>query len=354
MYRALEAHFVLYLALYKLYITTFIEKNQIIGKDLKESIGDALTQVRYYHASNNVYIVQNHQKILDTITAIKFSKLQKEFDTILKNQCKFYKIYMDLFEKLLMFIRVSREKNWELHLYSLHQLCPCFFAFDMTNYARMTPVYLSQMYELKKKDTRTWNLLNEGHFSISKSNVPFTAIYRPWYRAGESCTQSTRRRQRNSHSDQALDEYFLTAAELRNMIKDFYETFGINENQNTKSDDHYQLAGSTNTKIGNNVEKPSAIFNTYNVNFNHTDSVYNILAMKVLPAKESTRFLDSVKIGQERYEQFINQNVEGDSSTWDTLKKVMLPPFVNNNETVKVKENNKDVQALKSLTGTIL
>ena len=111
---------------------------------------------------------------------------------------------------------------------------------------------------------------------------------------------------RIANSYQALDEYFLTAAEIGNMIKDFCKTFGINDNQNIKSDDHYQLTGSKNIRIGDNVEKLSAIFNTYNVNFNHTDSVYNILTMKVLPAKESTRFLDSVKIGQERYEQFIN------------------------------------------------
>ena len=48
-----------------------------------------------------------------------------------------------------------------------------------------------------------------------------------------------------------------------------------------------------------------------------TDSVYNILTMKVLPATESTRILDSIKIGQERYEQFFNQNVEADSSIWE-------------------------------------
>ena len=198
MYQALEAHFVSYLALYQLYITTFIEKNQIIEKDLKESIVDALTEVRDYQVSKNVSIVQNHQKILDTMTAIKFSKLKKEFDTSLKNQCMFYKVYMDLFEKLLMFIRASRRKNQELHLCSLHQLCPYFFAFNMTNQARMTPVYLSQMYELKKNDTRTWGLLNQGNFSVSKSDVPFTAIGQDFlYRAGELYSQSTKRHQKN-------------------------------------------------------------------------------------------------------------------------------------------------------------
>ena len=87
MYRALEVNFVWYLALYKFYITTFIEKNQLIKKDLKGSIADALTEVQEFHASKNVSIVQNHQKILDAIRAIEFSK---EFDSSLKNQCKFY------------------------------------------------------------------------------------------------------------------------------------------------------------------------------------------------------------------------------------------------------------------------
>ena len=157
---------------------------------------------------------------------------------------------------------------------------------------------------------------------MSKSDVPFTAI-----RTDHGIEQENRALKvldgikGIANSYKALDEYFLTATEIGNMIKDFCETFGINDNQNTKSDGHYQLAGSKNIRIGDNVEKLSAIFNTYNVNFNHTDSVHNILTMKVLTAKESTRFLDSVKFGQERYEQFINQNMKGDSSIWDTLKK---------------------------------
>ena len=32
------------------------------------------------------------------------------------------------------------------------------------------------MHKPKKNVTRTWDLLNEGNFSVSKSDVPFTAI----------------------------------------------------------------------------------------------------------------------------------------------------------------------------------
>ena len=74
--------------------------------------------------------------------------------------------------------------------------------------------------------------------------------------------------------------------------------------------------------------------------------------MNILPAKESTCILDSAKIGQESYEEFINQNVEGDSSIWNTLKKSDATNFLaNNNKTVKVKVNDKDVQVPKSLIG---
>ena len=65
-----------------------MEKNKIIEKDLEKSIADAFSEMQDYHASNNVSIVKNHQKILDKITAMEFSKLQKMFNTSLKNQCR--------------------------------------------------------------------------------------------------------------------------------------------------------------------------------------------------------------------------------------------------------------------------
>ena len=44
------------------------------------------------------------------------------------------------------------------------------------NYPRMTPVYLTQMYELKDKDGNIWALLDAGGFSMDKSGIPFIAI----------------------------------------------------------------------------------------------------------------------------------------------------------------------------------
>ena len=63
-------------------------------------------------------------------------------------------IYMKVFEHLLLFLRATRQQIWTLHLTSLHALSRYFFAYDMINYARFTPVYLAQMFALKKKRRR--------------------------------------------------------------------------------------------------------------------------------------------------------------------------------------------------------
>ena len=74
----------------------------------------------------------------------------------MENQARYYRNYMAAFEILLLFIRASRQQSWELHLEALNKMVPYFFAFEVLNYARLTPVYLSQMTELKEKYNDTW------------------------------------------------------------------------------------------------------------------------------------------------------------------------------------------------------
>ena len=74
----------------------------------------------------------------------------------MENQARYYRNYMAAFEILLLFIRASRQQSWELHLEALNKMVPYFFAFEVLNYAKLTPVYLSQLTELKEKYNDTW------------------------------------------------------------------------------------------------------------------------------------------------------------------------------------------------------
>ena len=108
---------------------------------------------------------------------------------------------------------------------------------------------------------------------------------------------------------------------MSNIIADFCEKFGIAEDEAWKRENHYQLSGSKNRRIQDKVGKISEVFHTYDVGFDDTDGVFNILTKKVLPQPSAERFLDVQKIGEERYECFVKERIEGDSSIWDTIKK---------------------------------
>ena len=44
--------------------------------------------------------------------------------------------------------------------------------------------------------------------------------------------------------------------------------------------------------------------------------------MKVLPKKDAEQFLTVKEIGKESYISFVKERIEGESSIWDTIKKL--------------------------------
>jgi hypothetical protein len=63
--------------------------------------------------------------------------------------------YMKQVDSLLHLIRASRQGEWELHLGALEENVKYYFAHDLYKYARLVPVYRSQMQRLKDTDQET-------------------------------------------------------------------------------------------------------------------------------------------------------------------------------------------------------
>ena len=150
LYRSLEAHFVLYLTLYQKCIMKMLEKHSDIHQHLKEIID---TSTIAMNENSTLEIDKDtHNKIKSVLLSVNLRTLQSNFDESLKNQARFLRNYMKVFEHLVLFLRATRQQIWTLHLTSLHALSRDFFAYDMLNYARFAPVYLAQMFTLKEKD----------------------------------------------------------------------------------------------------------------------------------------------------------------------------------------------------------
>ena len=58
----------------------------------------------------------------------------------------------------------------------LEAIIPYFFVHDLQNYARLIPVYIAQMRNIKIYEEKIWNFFENRNFGVNKSHFPFSAI----------------------------------------------------------------------------------------------------------------------------------------------------------------------------------
>ena len=69
---------------------------------------------------------------------------------------------------LLLFVRASREGEWELHLSTLRSMMPWFMAYDRVNYARYAPVYWLEMKDVATKHPVIDEKFHNGEFCVQR------------------------------------------------------------------------------------------------------------------------------------------------------------------------------------------
>ena len=84
--------------------------------------------------------------------------------------------YLQMITEVLQYTRAVRTGNWHLHLQSTETFIKYIFAHDMLNYARMMPVYLSDMEKLKDSEATIHAKFLQGNRIVNKSFLPFCAI----------------------------------------------------------------------------------------------------------------------------------------------------------------------------------
>ena len=82
----------------------------------------------------------------------------------------YWSSYIDMVQCLLLFLRATREGDWKLHLASLRQILPWFFAYDRVNYARYLPAYISQMDSLSITHPAISDSFLAGNFVVQRQD----------------------------------------------------------------------------------------------------------------------------------------------------------------------------------------
>ncbi|KAJ8043970.1 hypothetical protein HOLleu_11300 [Holothuria leucospilota] len=84
--------------------------------------------------------------------------------------------YIDMIQVLLQFLRVEPRGDWLLHLSIIAAMTPHFYAFDIPNYSKWLPVYLSDMNNLPQSHPIAHQELIYGDYSVNRSGNPISNV----------------------------------------------------------------------------------------------------------------------------------------------------------------------------------
>lgn len=123
--RSLRAHKILYEAMSRLQIDCFVSSLDDLAAEAFRNVAKEIREVN----TTNVVSLQ----------MIEIEKRYAEFVSARSAESamfKFWSSYQEAIRTLLMFIRATRESNWDAHVTILRKMIPYFFALDRQNYAR--------------------------------------------------------------------------------------------------------------------------------------------------------------------------------------------------------------------------
>ena len=286
------------MSLCQLYIKELFESKIVLKVALSEVIS------RYLEDKT-----RDFNQLLHDMRNSNLFEFLDEFDYKLTRQGKMLRHFMNLVEIMLLFIRATRQGIWDLHLPSLEMFVKYFFAYDQINYAKLTPVYLSEVLALKSQGQQSWKFLKSGNFSVKKSQVPFCALG-----TDHALEQENRKMEvlegicGLANRKNALENYFLLSPLLGNISEQFCNYFGILQDNWSI---HYQLGDAVNSRYFNNTEKRNTAFANHDVNFTSNTDVYNVITKKVLPKDQVDIFLAHDEVGCELFNLFRAERLSG-------------------------------------------
>ncbi|CAG9761624.1 unnamed protein product [Ceutorhynchus assimilis] len=353
-YRSLEAHMTTVLALCDFFIEKIISKPEII--DYYRSRSTELLNI--YKEINN--------KNMDATLKEQFRGLVKNFGNLdqhfsntysnSKGTFKFICNYIKQFETILTYIKATREKQFDLHLENTDALIKYFFAHDHLSYARLLPLYLSSMAFVRKHHPEIWQEFVSGNFSVSKSDIPFTAI------GPDHAIEHENRKLKVSggivgitKNMSALNRYFMIASELSQITDKFQEL--ISPGRETKNTIHHEFHSPTEQRIKTKYLALKEVFATHISEMPENGEVCNLLTGKILDKQIANDILNRDELGKERYKIFENERItEGKKGIWDPMQRMKLNTFKNSNAKSKTKQDEKilEIREERSLLQRLL
>ena len=340
--RGVKAHTVTLLSLYAMNLDAFSKRNTEVADECRSEFSKFNDNCKDLTSSEEMS--KGHEDVKQYVKDSGYEQKLEGFNKEGNLMHQVMLVYMRMVLLMLQFIRAVRNGDWEGHLNALAKLVKYFFAFDKLNYARMTLIYISEMYALWESDPELWQEFSSGNWVVNKSQVASCALgadhaleqVNRWMKVAGGIVGITQ-------NQNARTRFFLVAPELARLKAESKRVANLDQQPSSK---HYELSNTARNKLYLSALSLYTKLQEFTNPFEYEgDDIVNIVTKAVVPENVQNDLANIEKIGSQKLDEFLESRLKTQRrNVWDPMTKVSLNTWKNSIKSTKVKVGDQTME----------
>ena len=231
------------------------------------------------------------------------------------------------------FVRGQRAGDWPLTLNACYNLCPWFFAFGHTNYARWMPVFLKDMACLPEAHPDVHKAFMDGKFVVQRGNKKFSLMSLDQSQEHSIKLLKDTAGAKGLYGQQDEKEVIeLSKPEVLRVIEEF-ENASLQSTNKSANTHHPESSSAEQKKFVEDLKALSNLINEGNIinPFKETGSdLMTLDTGEVMDPEVANCLRDAQNIGQTMFREFVSERIEKATKPLsDVIPRVRLYTFSN-------------------------
>ncbi|XP_041466296.1 uncharacterized protein LOC121416845 [Lytechinus variegatus] len=259
--------------------------------------------------------------------------------------------YIEMVEVILLFLRGTRQGDWQLHLSSIRSFLPWFFAYDRTNYARYLPVYWHEMNELPNSHPLIHEAFMEGKFVVHRQTDHGFCGVACDQTIEQTCNRDTKTKGGMigfTRNKGAVARWILSQQERSAISKQCEKMAGKDDTSAVKKDLLLANMEKFERDVRAVVETVESMINPFQEN---NEELLHIASGTIASSEVCKDYTEAYASGDEAFKAFSEECLQGDEDLFRVIKKQKRKTFatMSKSSTTKVKGKEITIKADRSL-----
>ena len=251
--------------------------------------------------------------------------------------------YIEMVQVLLLFIRATRQGNWDLHLSAIRSFLPWLFAYGHINYSRYLPAYWLEMCELPAVHPAVYEEFAKGRFSVQRQSLQGFSQVACDQTIEQTCNRDTKTKGGMigfTTEKGAVSRWILSHRERAAISKRCEEMAGKDETSLSRKD--LQLS-----RMKRDEEDVCRVVSVVDAMINPFDGSHNELvhvSSGVVASKDVTEcYIKAWERGDKELVTYCEERLQGSRDVFAPIKKMKTKTFKSMNKVLHTKAHGKQV-----------